>query len=176
MAWAALIPVAMGVVKTIMDQQAAKSGDAALQQAGADKIRMMREGAGQLSQYRSQLTPQMMQAMQNQMSAYGPAQNVLSQMYGGGAGRPVGPVPPQGPPMQTGMKSDIGNMGGNVGQPSIRSRQFSPIMGGETTLLRAGMPSGSPLGGRLLDPGKAPRIGFGGEVPIPTDLMRRKGL
>lgn len=102
MAWA--VPIALWAaseLKSSMDKQSAKSGDAAQAAAGAEKLRAMREGAGQVADYRKQLTPQMLQAMQNQMGAYNGARSVLSQMYGGGGGGSGPPPASQRPPTQS---------------------------------------------------------------------------
>lgn len=159
MAW--VVPLAMvaaSFIKSKMDSDSAESQDDAMRAAGAEKLRVMREGAGQVEGYRQSLTPQMMQAMQNQMAQYGGARNVLSQMYGGGGGGSGGPPPPTQP-------------GFNPGQRQIpRGRIF-----GQTALERPGLPMPAQLMGRPYEPPPPTiGIGFGGEVPQnPLSTFRR---
>ena len=159
------IPIAMlaaSVIKSKMDSDAATSQDDAMRQAGAAKIAAMRQGAGQVENYRQGLTPQMMQAMQNQMGAYGGAQNVLAQMYGGRPGTPMGQMP------STPARAEAAG--------SFRGMDRLPILGAQTNLAPPGGPLQMPRSGPILGGPQAPnmRVGFGGELPMPMDLLGRQ--
>lgn len=154
MAWN-LLPIAFGAVKTYIDEQNAKSADKAQAAAGAEKLRLMREGAHQVSDYRQQLTPQMLQAMKNQMGAYGGARSVLSQMYGGGGSGQASPQPGAGP------LSNQASMGGGA---------FGVSQAVQPSVLRSMTPAGAQQGqpaiagrGGVFQPETLRRMGFGGE-------------
>lgn len=153
MAMLAAIPLIYSAVKTLADSQNSQSNDSAMRQAGAAKLAAMHQGAQDLSQYRKDLTPQMLQAMQNQLGAYRPAQSVLSQMYGGGQ-------PSQGPP--PGPPGGAAPMGAGPGSYMPQGRSLLQSM--------AQQPSATQRG-----PGPSSfRMGFGGEMPMPMDLSRRR--
>lgn len=141
MAWVAAVPAIASFIENMMS----KSGDDAQREAGAAKIRAMQAGANQLAVYRPELEQQMLGAMNNQMAAYGPAQNVLSKMYGG-HGNP-GPPP--------------GTMGPHVGG---RTMSGAPPP--------QGAPMSFPVGGNLP---QGMGMGFGGEagLPPPSQLRRK---
>lgn len=151
-----LIPLVVSEVKSYIDKQNAQAGDKAQAAAGAEKLRLMREGAGQVSDYRKQLTPQMLQAMQNQMGAYNGARSVLSQMYGGG-GPPAGQAPPRSGSLTSndpGMGSVRGRMA-SAPQPSVL-RSMTPGAAQQTQPAIAGR-------GGVFQPETLRRMGFGGE-------------
>lgn len=157
MAWVAAIPLAVSAVKSFIDSENAKSEDAAMRQAGAAKLAAMRAGAGQIESYRQGLPPQMMQAMRNQMGAYGGAQNALSQMYGTGS--------------PNNMRASA--MGDLVHRANIaRHAQPGVAMGPASP----GTPLGA-MGAPHMPPpvqgGPGPSMGFGGEMPS-TALSRRR--
>lgn len=157
----ALLPLAFEVGKSIYDASQAQSKDAAMQQAGQDKINAMRQGAGQVNAYRQSLTPQMLQAMQNQMGAYGGAQNVLSQMYGG--------PPPMGQRIQPGTAPPGGTYSAIAGRPLIGQMQAPG------PAINPGTPGGARAGANpYFGQQQVPNMGFGGEMPMPLDLMRRR--
>jgi phytoene dehydrogenase-like protein len=157
MAWVAAVPYAISFIKSMIDENSAESKDDAMRRAGVAKLAAMRQGAQGLETYREGLQPQMMQAMKNQMGAYGGAQNVLSQMYGGH------PVPtahvPNGPALGAGGFSSMGGR----------------------TLINGATPPGQAMSGPQMAPAgginaltpimqqapqaRSPSMGFGGETP-----------
>lgn len=148
------------ILKSKMDSDAATSQDDAMRRAGQAKIDAMRQGAGQMENYRQQLPPQMMQAMQNQMGAYGGAQNVLAQMYGGRPGAPMGQMP--GAPAAGSFRA-MGN------------RTLLGQMGAPGPAINPGTPGGARAGANpYFGERFVPRMGFGGEMPLPAQLLRRK--
>jgi hypothetical protein len=155
MAW---IPIAIAAGKTLYDMASSTSKDDEMRKAGAAKIAAMRQGAGQVENYRQGLTPQMMQAMQNQMGAYGGAQSVLAQMYGGRPGTPVGQMP------------------GAPAAGSFRAMGNRPILGAQSNLTRPSGPLQGPRNGPILGAPMPPNrmMGFGGELPMPMDLLGRR--
>lgn len=86
----ALIPLAVAAAKTAYDSYQSGKNDDAQRAAAAQKMAVMRQGAVDTGLYREALQPQMLTAMHNEMGAYAPVQNVLSQMYGGHQAPPMG--------------------------------------------------------------------------------------
>jgi len=150
---------AASLVKSKMDSDAAQSQDAAMRAAGRDKINAMRQGAGQMEGYRQGLQPQMMQAMQNRMGAYGGAQSVLSQMYGGH------------PPPQTGQLMPHGTTPRPAtGGPTLLGQMAAP-----GPAINPGTPGGARAGANpYFGQQFVPNVGFGGEMPMPIDFLRRR--
>jgi hypothetical protein len=156
---AAIIPVAFSVAKSLWDEAQAESKDAATRAAGRAKLEAMRQGAGQMESYRQSLRPQMLQAMQNRMQAYTPSQSVLSQMYGGH------------PPPQMGQLMPHGTTPRPVaGGPTLLGQMATP-----GPAINPGTPGGARAGANpYFGQQFAPNVGFGGEMPMPADLLRRR--
>jgi hypothetical protein len=180
MAWMALAPLAFSAVKSAIDSGNAQSGDAAMQQAGREKLAAMRQGAQQVEQYRQTLMPQQLQAMQNQMAMYGGAQNVLSQMYGGHPGALTGTrLPPTTTMQQPGMYRPSGLLG-QMSPPGPAINPGTPggaRAGNNPNDWRPPVAGGARAGNNpnaYLSAAEVPRMGFGGEMPMPSDLLRRK--
>lgn len=156
------LPIAMfagSMIKSYMDDQSAKSQDDQMRQAAAAKLAAMRQGAQQMESYRQGLTPQMLTAMNNRMQAYTPAQNVLSQMYGGHPTPPMGQMPTQ---------PGAGSFGGMAGRPLIG--QMQP----PGPAINPGTPGGARAGANpYFGQQQVPSMGFGGEMPMPIDALRR---
>ena len=141
------LPIALfagSVIKSYLDNQQAQSEDDAMRQAGQQKLQLMQQGAQQMDKYRQGLVPAELTAMNNRMQAYTPAQNVLSQMYGGKGGSatpPMGRVIP-GPQQGPGNFSAMANNPLYGASPTV-GRQINVGFGGE-------MPMPMDLAGRKL--------------------------
>lgn len=160
------LPIAMfaaSIIKSKMDSDAAQAGDAAMRQAGRDKINAMRQGAADVERYRQNLMPQQLQAMQNQMAMYGGAQNVLSQMYGGHPPAQTGTRLPPSTSMQAPGMYRPGGLLGQMGQPGPPPPGYTPPPGGAR--------AGNPLD--FMAAPMVPNVGFGGEMPFPSALRRK---
>lgn len=119
-----------GLLGGLFDSSSGSGPDAAAAAqaaAGQAKLAAMKQGAQSLDNYRQTLPPAMLKGMQNQMGAYGPAQNVLQQMYGGHPGMPADTTRQMGimgPPPT--MSDHAGGRGLVMPQPIGQMGQMGP--------------------------------------------------
>jgi len=88
------IPALIGVGKQLFDSGPGTAGG--ISQAGAEKIHNMQQAAAAYGAYRPQVANARMKAMEQQMSAYQGAGNMMQAMYGGGGKADMGGYTPGG--------------------------------------------------------------------------------
>ncbi len=80
---AAALPAIIGGIGSAIGGSEASASNAAVGQAGADKLAGMQAGAKAFGAYRPQMMEAQQKALANQMAQYKPAENMLQSMYGG---------------------------------------------------------------------------------------------